>query len=122
MEHRAPSSTNDQRRTTNPSAPTFVIRRSSLVREYQARRSNSRRLAARGHRVTVLTRREDEERPPVEEVDGVCVYRHDFRLGRDARAFASVLREGARAYQRLADEDPFDVLNAHQPLAACAVL
>jgi glycosyltransferase involved in cell wall biosynthesis len=83
---------------------------------------HSRRLAARGHRVTVLTRREDDDLPPVEEIAGVRVYRHDFRLGRDTWAFASVLREGARAYHRLAEEESFDVLNAHQPLAACALL
>jgi glycosyltransferase involved in cell wall biosynthesis len=83
---------------------------------------HSRRLAARGHRVTVLTRREDDNLPPVEEIAGVRIYRHEFRLGRDTRAFASVLREGARAYHRLAVEECFDVLNAHQPLAACALL
>lgn len=82
----------------------------------------SRRLAARGHRVTLLTRQEDAERPPVEEIGGVRVCRHDFRLGRDARVFTAALREAAQVYHQIAAEVPFDVLNPHHPLMACALL
>jgi glycosyltransferase involved in cell wall biosynthesis len=85
-------------------------------------REHSRRLAARGHRVTVLVPRRHPDCPPSERLDGVQVHRHHLRPGADVRAFARALRERARAYQRLAADTPFDLLNAHQPLAACALL
>jgi glycosyltransferase involved in cell wall biosynthesis len=83
---------------------------------------HSRRLAARGHRVTVLTRRTDPTLPAQEEVGGVRILRHEVPPGSPIRFFSSVLSEGARAYRELAGEEPFDVINAHQPLAACAVM
>jgi glycosyltransferase involved in cell wall biosynthesis len=83
---------------------------------------HSRRLAARGHRVVVLTRCEDPTLPGEETVEGVRVVRHPVR-GRGAIALIrSVLREGGSAFARLVDQERFDLINVHQPLAGAAGL
>lgn len=83
---------------------------------------HSRRLAARGHRVVVLTRRENPDFPPTEEHEGVRVVRHPVGGLGPLGFIRSVLREGQTAFERLLDEEKFDLLNVHQPLAASSVL
>jgi asparagine synthase (glutamine-hydrolysing) len=83
---------------------------------------HSRRLAARGHRVVVLTRAQHPALPLEEEWEGVRVVRHPVS-GVGAIGFVrSVLREGGAAFSRLMAQEPFDLINIHQPLAACAAL
>jgi asparagine synthase (glutamine-hydrolysing) len=80
------------------------------------------RLAERGHRVTVLTRRENPEYPAEEVHRGVRVVRHPVRGGGAVGFIRSVLREGGAAFARLSAEEPFDLINVHQPLAGAAVI
>ncbi len=83
---------------------------------------HSRRLAARGHRVTVLTRREDPERPAYEVIEGVAVHRHPVSQGNPLAFMRSVLREGGREFAKIAEGTPVDVLNIHQPLAGYGII
>jgi asparagine synthase (glutamine-hydrolysing) len=80
------------------------------------------RLAARGHRVVVLTRREDRTRPAEEMYRGVRVVRHPVSEGNPVAFAQSVLREGGKAFKALVAQENFDLLNVHQPLEATAVL
>jgi glycosyltransferase involved in cell wall biosynthesis len=84
------------------------------------------RLAARGHQVTVLTRREDPALPSEERAQAagaaVRVVRHPCGGGNALAFVRSVLREGGVAFARLHAETPFDVVNVHQPLAGAAVV
>lgn len=82
---------------------------------------HSTRLAARGHQVVVLTRREVPAYPPEEVHRGVRVFRHAVTEGGTLTFTRSVLRECGRAFERLAAQEPFDVVNVHQPLAGAAV-
>ncbi|MGV3721923.1 MAG: asparagine synthase (glutamine-hydrolyzing) [Actinomycetota bacterium] len=83
---------------------------------------HSIRLAQRGHQVVVLTRREDRDLPLEEMHQGVRVVRHPVAEGNPVAFMQSVVREGGKAFQRLALEQQFDLLNVHQPLEAAAVL
>lgn len=83
---------------------------------------HSVRLAARGHRVVVLTRRENPEYPPEEVHRGVRVVRHPVVDGGTIAFTRSVVREGKRALVRLLREEPFDLINVHQPLAGASIL
>jgi asparagine synthase (glutamine-hydrolysing) len=83
---------------------------------------HSTRLAARGHRVVVLTRREDSGLPLEEERGGVRVVRHPVGGVGPIGFVRSVLREGGAAFSRLVNQETFDLINVHQPLAASAVL
>ncbi|HOJ21545.1 MAG TPA: glycosyltransferase family 4 protein [Armatimonadota bacterium] len=83
---------------------------------------HSKRLAARGHRVIVLTRREDPARPTHEIFSGVEVYRHPVCQGNPVTFMRSTIREGARAVSQILARESIDLINVHQPLAASAVL
>lgn len=83
---------------------------------------HSVRLAARGHRVVVLTRRENPEYPPEELYQGVRVVRHPVVDGGTVAFTRSVVREGKQALVRLLKEEPFDLINVHQPLAGASIL
>jgi asparagine synthase (glutamine-hydrolysing) len=80
------------------------------------------RLAEHGHRVVVLTRRENRELPEEETYRGVRVVRHPMTEGNPVAFMQSVVREGGKAFQRLVREEGFDLINVHQPLAAASVL
>lgn len=80
------------------------------------------RLAERGHRVVVLTRREDRSLPEEETYRGVRVVRHPVTEGNPVAFAQSVLREGGKAFKNLLASEQFDLLNVHQPLEAAAVL
>jgi glycosyltransferase involved in cell wall biosynthesis len=80
------------------------------------------RLAARGHQVVVLTRRENRELPAEETYRGVRVVRHPVAEGNPVAFMQSVLREGGKAFRRLAEQERFDLINVHQPLEGAAVL
>jgi glycosyltransferase involved in cell wall biosynthesis len=81
-----------------------------------------RRLAARGHRVVVLTRRDDPALPMEESFCGVRVVRHAVGGQGPLHFYRSVLRKGGETFARLTEEEGFDLINVHQPLAAAAVL
>ncbi len=82
---------------------------------------HSTRLAARGHRVVVLTRRELSEYPAEEVHRGVRVFRHPVTEGGSLTFMRTVLRECGRAFTRLVAQERFDVVNVHQPLAGAGV-
>jgi glycosyltransferase involved in cell wall biosynthesis len=83
----------------------------------------SRRLAARGHAVTVVTRRDSEDLPAEETVAGVRVIRHAIAdRDRSLDFIRSMLRECDRAVRTAASEQRFDVAMLFQPLSATAVL
>jgi asparagine synthase (glutamine-hydrolysing) len=81
-----------------------------------------RRLAARGHRIVVLTRRENPSLPPEEEHCGVRVVRHPVDASGTVGFMRSVLRKSRTAFERLQREESFDLINVHQPLAAAGVV
>jgi asparagine synthase (glutamine-hydrolysing) len=83
---------------------------------------HSQRLAARGHRVVVLTRSEDPRSPLEQEWRGMRVVRHPAAGVGPLGFVRSVLCEGGRAFRRLMDQEEFDLINVHQPMAAAAVL
>ncbi|MDH7569876.1 MAG: asparagine synthase (glutamine-hydrolyzing), partial [Armatimonadota bacterium] len=83
---------------------------------------HSRRLAARGHHVVVLTRGEDPHRPTHELWDGVHIYRHPLNPGNPLMFVRSVLREGGRMFQQVHRRHSIDLINVHQPLAGASVL
>jgi asparagine synthase (glutamine-hydrolysing) len=80
------------------------------------------RLAASGHEVVVLTRREDKDLPAEETYRNVRVVRHPIAEGNPVAFMQAVVREGGKAFGRLASQRPFDLINVHQPLEAAAVL
>jgi asparagine synthase (glutamine-hydrolysing) len=79
-------------------------------------------LAASGHRVVVLTRQEHQERPGEEEYRGVRIVRHPVGGIGPLGFVRAVIRNGGLAFAKLLNQEPFDLVNVHQPLAAAAVL
>jgi glycosyltransferase involved in cell wall biosynthesis len=80
----------------------------------------SHRLAARGHSVTVLTRRLAPALAPEETVGGVRVVRHPVSPRGSLGFAASLVRECGRAVQALTAEARFDLAILFQPLSAAA--
>ncbi len=74
----------------------------------------SRRLAAHGHRVTVLTFERDAELPAEEEIGGARVRRIPLR-GR-LSTYPLAYKEGYRAASQALREDDYDLLHIHLPL------
>jgi asparagine synthase (glutamine-hydrolysing) len=81
-----------------------------------------RRLAGRGHRIVVLTRRDDPSLPIEEQYHGVRVVRHPVGGVGPVGFVRTVLREGGAAFSRLVEQEGFDLVNVHQPLAAAAIM
>jgi asparagine synthase (glutamine-hydrolysing) len=96
--------------------PTVVTGGSSrLLREW------STRLAARGHSVTVLTRRSGPEQPARESWSDVDLVRYSAVAGHSVGRLNATLREGGRAMRRLETDRAFDVITVHHPLIGCAI-
>ncbi len=74
----------------------------------------SRRLVARGHRVTVLTFERDAGLPPEEQIGGAHVRR--IRLQGRLSTYPLALKEGYRAASQALREDDYDVMHIHLPL------
>jgi asparagine synthase (glutamine-hydrolysing) len=88
---------------------------SRLLREW------STRLAARGHAVTVLTRRRGPEEPARESWSNLDLVRYSAVARHSVGRLNATLREGARAMRRLEADRSFDVITVHHPLMGYAI-
>ena len=80
------------------------------------------RLAERGHRVYVITRRMSEHLQTRETLHGVHEFRCQFDAGKPARLLFETWPEVKRQFARLQKQIQFDCLNIHQPNTAYPVL
>lgn len=80
------------------------------------------RLAARGHRVRIVSRSADAGAPAPPERQGVSIREFPVDRGSLLRFIVSSIREARRAGARALEEAAADVLHVHQPLAGYGVL
>jgi glycosyltransferase involved in cell wall biosynthesis/SAM-dependent methyltransferase len=80
------------------------------------------RLAARGHRVRVLSRAPADNAAATIERDGVQITHFSCDRRSSLRFLLSAWRGALRAATRLLDQEPVDLLHFHQPLSAFGVL
>lgn len=81
----------------------------------------SRRLAARGHQVTVLSRRPALAVPADAVVNGVRVIHYEVSRGHPLAYFWSSVAGARRAYRRVLVAERWDRVILHQPLSAVGV-
>ncbi|MEW6324889.1 MAG: glycosyltransferase family 4 protein [Nitrospirota bacterium] len=79
-------------------------------------------LAARGHSVRVLTRRLPRHRADQESIDGAREYRYSVNDAGPVPFLSSTLRNARALFGRLLDEEPADLIHAHQPFTGFALL
>ena len=79
-------------------------------------------LAARGHKVRVLTRRLARHRADHEMIDGVREYRYPVAAGNPATVLSTTIRNARTLFNRLLEQEPPDLLHAHQPFNGFALL
>lgn len=80
------------------------------------------RLARRGHRVHLITRRLPEHRRELQTIDGVAEIRCDFDPHGGIRSIVRNRLQARRHLDALHQPLPTDCLNAHQPLAAFGLM
>src|SRR5574337_115544 len=81
----------------------------------------SARLAARGHRVTVLCRRPAGAVPADSVVKGVRVVHYEVSRAHSLAYFWSSIQGAGRAYRRLLAGEPWERVILNQPLSALGV-
>jgi glycosyltransferase involved in cell wall biosynthesis len=82
----------------------------------------STRLAARGHRVTLITRRLPDHRADRDTIQGVEEIRCAFEPHGGLRSIGQTWRQAGRHLARLHEQRPIDCLNIHQPLTAFGLI
>ncbi len=78
----------------------------------------SKRLAARGHTVHVVTRQVSLEHPLREELEGMQVWRFPVRDRTLVQFHWTEIRGARRTLAQVAAEGPLDIVNVHEVLAA----
>jgi glycosyltransferase involved in cell wall biosynthesis len=94
----------------DPVPPTSGAER--VLHEYSAR------LAARGHRIIVICRREDRLKPESEAIGGVQVHRYDVNSNGTLTFLRSAIQGGSDLCRQIVASEHINVINLHQPLAA----
>ncbi|MBI3028805.1 MAG: glycosyltransferase family 4 protein [Candidatus Rokubacteria bacterium] len=84
-------------------------------------REQSRRLAARGHEVTVLSRQPEATVPADSDVAGVRIRHYDVSRAHATAFFWSSIAGARRAYRDALAGRPWDRIILHQPLSAVGV-
>ena len=79
------------------------------------------RLAQKGHKVCILTRRLPAHTSAYETIDGVHEYRYDVNMDNPAAFLLTTVLNGQKLYKQLSLGTKFDVINCHQPFSALAV-
>jgi glycosyltransferase involved in cell wall biosynthesis len=80
------------------------------------------RLARRGHKVRVLTRKLPYHEVDVEQIDGVQEHRYSFQEKLFPFFFKSIMSDCRRTFRSMEEDFPFDIINFHQPFSAIGVL
>ena len=82
----------------------------------------SSRLAQRGHRVHILTRRRPEHATDLQIIGGAHEWRYAIDPRNSISYLLSTLVNARRLFESLHAQFKFDCINFHQPFAACGVL
>ena len=81
---------------------------------------SGRRLAARGHKVHLLTQRTDPRLPESETLEGMRVHRYRVWAASGPGFYVSSLREVRRMAADLHSAEGFEVVHTHHPVSAYA--
>jgi glycosyltransferase involved in cell wall biosynthesis len=80
------------------------------------------RLAERGHRVFVLTRRLNSHQSEHEQIKGVHEWRYSVNNNNPLSFIKSTLKNGRALFESLDQKHQFDLINFHQPFSSLSVL
>lgn len=81
----------------------------------------SKRLAARGHNVYVITKRVAAGMPSQEKMEGIHVYRYNTIAPRGPLFYISTQVNVIRIFRKLSSEIRFDIINYHHIVSAFAI-
>jgi len=79
-------------------------------------------LVKRGHAISVLTRRSNDQALFQEELRGVNIYRYDTNVASRLTFLFSSIRNSCRLFKRLSEKTKFDTIIFNQPLSALGII
>jgi len=83
---------------------------------------HAQRLAARGHQVSIVFRKTDQDSPTPAEWKGCRLYPYEADMSSAPRVFLSTLRNARAALDRICEDEVPDVACLHQPFTGVAFI